>query len=752
MLAIWKNKTLMLSAVCLGFGSFAHADKPNHYVVVYKSETIEASAGSANLAAESMHEKTDRIMKEIDALSASQGKGSTQEPAVSNEVTNVYEYAIEGFSAELTPEAVEYLSTHADVDYVVADVGGSGHDVQENPIPWGIDRIDQRNLPLDDRYEFNGDGTGVHAYVLDSGIRMTHQEFAGRIGNGFDFQDNDSDSTDCHGHGTHVSGTLGGTQFGVAKNVTIHPVRVLDCNNRFETATIVINAIEWVIQNAQRPAVVNMSLSTGVPFTPLDTATENLINAGITAVVSAGNNNQDACTDGSPIRVPRAITVGATTITDVRSSFSNFGTCLDLFAPGSGIISASFLGDTNTANLSGTSMSAPHVAGTAAIYLGANPNATVAEVTNAILSQATSGIVSNPGPESANLLLYSKEILDTTPIPVPASVLIEAESGSIFGGAQFYNDGAASGGQGVAYISTLGAGFSLTNVPASDAISITYASELSGSISIAVNGADAGNINFVGTGNWVNNYTTIELEIDIPANATFEVLFDNGDAAMNVDSVLFTHSASGATPTPTPSIAPTPEPTLSPTATPTPTIAPTPVPTAAPTATPTSVPTAVPTAIPTAVPTAIPTAAPTATPSSLPTAVPTPLPTTEPTPVPTAEPTPAPTVEPTPQPTETPAASARGAFGIESLGGSDAVIYHEDNSWTAGFVYMCINDDCRVPELNNGFYERQVTGLATGGNYKLEFKVQDNQVGQCLSGTPFVVFQQADAVVPSNCD
>ena len=728
MLTNWKKNAFLLSALCLSSGTAisTFADIQNHYVVVYKSESLEKGAGGADATAESVQEKTNRIMNEIASLSITKGAGNTESSSIENEVTNVYEFALEGFSAELTPEAVEYLANHADVEYVAADVGGSGHEVQDNPIQWGLDRIDQRNLPLDLRYEFNGDGTGVHAYVLDSGIRFTHQEFIGRIGNGFDFQDNDADPTDCHGHGNHVSGILGGTTYGVAKDVTIHPVRVLDCNNRFDTATIVINAIEWVIQNAQRPAVVNMSLSTGVPFTPLDTATENLINAGITTVVSAGNGNQDACTDGSPIRVPNAITVGSTTRTDARSSFSNFGTCLDIFAPGSSIISAFWTGDTATTTFSGTSMAAPHVAGTAAIYLEANPNATVAEVTNAILAQATSGIVTNPGPDSVNLMLYSKDIVD--PSVQPANVTIEAETGSTFGGAQIYNDGAASGGQGIAFISTLGAGFSLTNVPASDSIRIAFASELSGMISLSVNGSDAGNLSFSSTGSWVNNYSTVTLNIDIPENATFEIFFDNGDTAMNVDSVTFVNSTAGATPTPepTPSVTPTATPTTTPTATPTPLVTPTATP--------------MPTAIPTAIPTPI------VTPTTAPTAAPTPTST------PTTIPTPTPTLTPMPEPTPTSAPAGRGAFGIESLGGSNGIVYHEDNGWTASFVYLCINDDCRVPILNNGFYVRQMGNFVEGDSYKLEFKVQDNQVGQCLSGTPVVTFQQSGAIAPSNCD
>jgi subtilisin family serine protease len=251
-------------------------------------------------------------------------------------------------------------------------------------------------------YTFNHTGAGVFAYVIDTGIRTAHTQFGGRAANVFDaFGGN---GQDCNGHGTHVSGTIGGSTYGVAKSVNLRGVRVLDCNGSGSTSGV-IAGVDFVRTNHSNPAVANMSLGGGIS-SALDTAVNNLSNSGVAIAVAAGNSNANAC-NSSPARAANAITVGATTTTDARASFSNFGTCLDIFAPGQGILSAYATSNTATATLSGTSMASPHVAGVAALYKQVNPSASSTTVRNAIVNGATTNVVTNPGTGSPNRLLYS---------------------------------------------------------------------------------------------------------------------------------------------------------------------------------------------------------------------------------------------------------------------------------------------------------------------------------------------------------
>ncbi len=316
-------------------------------------------------------------------------------------VKHVYKHALNGFAIEMSEAEAEKLSLDFRVAYIEEDGVMEAIATQTNP-PWGLDRIDQRNRPLSGTYTYNWTGSGVRVYVIDTGIRTTHTQFGGRASNVFDAFG--GSGADCNGHGTHVAGTVGGSTYGVAKSSLLRGVRVLDCNGSGSNSGV-IAGVDWVRLNHIAPAVANMSLGGGVS-SALDTAVNNLHNAGVAIAVAAGNSNTNAC-NSSPARAVNAITTGSTTSTDARSSFSNFGTCLDLFAPGSGILSAWATSNTATATLNGTSMASPHVAGVAALYKQANPSASSTTIRNAIVNNATTGVVTNPGTGSPNRLLYS---------------------------------------------------------------------------------------------------------------------------------------------------------------------------------------------------------------------------------------------------------------------------------------------------------------------------------------------------------
>ena len=318
-------------------------------------------------------------------------------------IEHFYETALTGYSICLPEKAAQLLADDPSVELVEQDQVLSTVATQSGAT-WGIDRIDQRNLPLSGTYTYNFNGAGVHAYIIDTGIRATHQQFGGRVSGGFTAINDGNGTNDCNGHGTHVSGTVGSATYGVAKGVSLHPVRVLDCTGSGSTSGV-IAGVNWVTQNRVLPAVANMSLGGGVS-TALDTAVANSIASGVTYAIAAGNSNANAC-NSSPARVATALTVGSTTTTDARSSFSNFGTCVDVFAPGSSITSTWNTSDTATNTISGTSMATPHVAGVAALYLSQFGNQSAAAVAAGIVGNATTGVVSNPGTGSPNRLLFS---------------------------------------------------------------------------------------------------------------------------------------------------------------------------------------------------------------------------------------------------------------------------------------------------------------------------------------------------------
>ncbi|MFE7132163.1 S8 family peptidase [Streptomyces sp. NPDC057638] len=320
----------------------------------------------------------------------------------------VYRGALKGFSTTMSTTRAAELAADSRVAYVEQNQTVRLAETQTNAT-WGIDRIDQRSLPLSTTYTFNTRAAGVNAYVIDTGIRTSHAEFGGRASVGTDTVGGGQNGQDCQGHGTHVAGTIAGGTYGVAKSANVIAVRVLNCQGSGTTAGV-IAGVDWVTTNARKPAVANMSLGGGASPT-LDSAVSRSIGSGISYAIAAGNGNfigqpQDACTV-SPARVATAITVGATDRTDRRASFSNFGTCLDLFAPGVSITSAWRSNDTSTNTISGTSMAAPHAAGVAALYLAANPTAGTTQVRDALVNGATNGVVLDPRPGSPNKLLYS---------------------------------------------------------------------------------------------------------------------------------------------------------------------------------------------------------------------------------------------------------------------------------------------------------------------------------------------------------
>ena len=325
------------------------------------------------------------------------------------ELIRTYVVALNGGVIRMNEAKAKALANHPFINYIeqdsVVQLIVPTSLTSQNPTPsWGLDRIDQKSLPLNSIYNYNNDGTGVSAYVIDTGIRITHTEFGGRARYGFDAVNDGYNGNDCHGHGTHVAGTIGGINYGVAKNVQLIAVRVLNCSGSGTTSGV-IAGIDWVTTNAARPAVANMSLGGSISLA-LDTAVTNSINSGVSYAIAAGNSSQNAC-NFSPARVAGAITVGATDKTDTRPSWSNYGKCLDLFAPGVSITSAWIGSDTATNTISGTSMATPHTAGVAALKLQGSPTATPAEVATELVTKSTASIVKNAGKNSPNQLLFT---------------------------------------------------------------------------------------------------------------------------------------------------------------------------------------------------------------------------------------------------------------------------------------------------------------------------------------------------------
>ncbi|MCB1583210.1 MAG: S8 family serine peptidase [Xanthomonadales bacterium] len=364
---------------------------PDNYIVVFKDSAVNERANQmANMRPA---EARAAAVQEIGVDIATKAKG---------QMKRQYSAAINGMVLNTKAQkSVMALLKDPRVDYIEADqtikLSGS-----QSGATWGLDRIDQANLPLNNTYNYDADGTGVNAYVIDTGIRITHNEFGNRGQSGYTAINDGNGTNDCQGHGTHVAGTIASTTYGVAKNAKLIAVRVLGCDGSGSNSGV-IGGVDWVAANHVKPAVANMSLGGGAS-SALDSAVSSAVSQGVTMVVAAGNDNSNAC-NYSPARAASAITVGSTTSSDARSSFSNYGSCLDIYAPGSSITSTWSTSNTATNTISGTSMASPHVAGVAALYLDDNPNATPAQVEAAIENAAIANKVSDAKTGSPNLLL-----------------------------------------------------------------------------------------------------------------------------------------------------------------------------------------------------------------------------------------------------------------------------------------------------------------------------------------------------------
>lgn len=399
--------TTVLATSCARKNELTPNQASESYIVVLKSSQV--AAASAKLSAANANVSTSS--KAVVANLLSEMSQEYELP----EARMVFSQVLQGGVYDMTSAEAEELSLNPNVAYIEKDQVVSINATTQSNATWGLDRIDQTSLPLNQTYNYEGNGSGVNVYVIDTGVRNTHEQFGGRSVSGFDFIDNDSDSSDCNGHGTHVAGTIAGSTYGVAKGAKIYGVRVLDCEGSGTTSGV-IAGVEWVTAQHKKPAVANMSLGGGTSQA-LDDAVKASIKAGVTYAVAAGNSNVSAC-NSSPSRVAEAITVGSSTSGDSRSDFSNYGTCVSVFAPGSDITSAWYNSNSATKKISGTSMASPHVAGVAALYLASNASSTPAQVKAALLAGSVSGKVSDVK-GSPNLLINTGFLAASQPPPPP---------------------------------------------------------------------------------------------------------------------------------------------------------------------------------------------------------------------------------------------------------------------------------------------------------------------------------------------
>lgn len=397
--AVMAAASFTLAPLPAQAGKLVLADQPvqGRYIVVLKDEAARLSSESERRGDSRQADATRAAAPTVAEVASVMSRNYRLS------VEHSFSHVLRGFVASADDTALEQLLLDERVAYVEED-GIVSISATQNNATWGLDRIDQRDRPLNGSYVYDTTAANVNIYIIDTGIRPTHNEFGGRVYSGYSAINDGRGSNDCNGHGTHVAGSAGGSVYGVAKAARLFPVRVLDCQGS-GTNSGVIAGMDWVASNHSKPAVANMSLGGGAS-TATDQAVTRMRNAGVTVVVAAGNENQNAC-NVSPARSSAAITVGSTTSTDARSSFSNWGSCVNIFAPGSSITAAWHTSNTATNTINGTSMASPHVAGVAALYLAANPSATPAQVETAIYNNATPNKVTNAGSGSANRLLYS---------------------------------------------------------------------------------------------------------------------------------------------------------------------------------------------------------------------------------------------------------------------------------------------------------------------------------------------------------
>ena len=376
---------------------------PGKYIVVFNSGDIREQVDADRQAG-----RLDKALaSSADAAIAAEVEKRVVDIAARYDlpVSQLYTHALHGMVVDADERKLARLLNDPRVEFVEED-GYIELSATQTGATWGLDRVDQRDLPLNGSYIHTPLAANVRAYIIDSGIRAGHTQFGSRLLSGYSAINDGRGTNDCNGHGTHVAGTVGGTTWGVAKQVRLVPVRVFGCSGGSSNSTI-IAGIDWVRANRVLPAVANMSLG-GPASSATDTATNNLISSGVTVVVAAGNDNGANACNYSPARVANAVTVGSSTRTDARSSFSNIGSCVNIFAPGSAITSAWHTSTSASNSISGTSMASPHVAGAAALYLTNNPSASPATVRNWLYSNATTNRLSGVGSGSPNRLLYTR--------------------------------------------------------------------------------------------------------------------------------------------------------------------------------------------------------------------------------------------------------------------------------------------------------------------------------------------------------